>query len=59
MSNNGAIYGSDRSPTELSSAFRDGEFPVAVYGLGKMGLPLASVYADVTGNVVGAISTKG
>jgi UDP-N-acetyl-D-mannosaminuronic acid dehydrogenase len=25
-----------------------------VYGLGKMGLPLAAVYADVTGNVTGA-----
>jgi UDP-N-acetyl-D-mannosaminuronic acid dehydrogenase len=25
-----------------------------VYGLGKMGLPLAAVYADVSGNVVGA-----
>nr|WP_244605261.1 nucleotide sugar dehydrogenase [Halorussus halobius] len=31
-----------------------GQVPVAVYGLGKMGLPLAAVYADVTGNVVGA-----
>jgi UDP-N-acetyl-D-mannosaminuronic acid dehydrogenase len=34
-------------------AFRSGELPVAVYGLGKMGLPLAAVYADVCGNVVG------
>jgi len=35
------------------SAFRTGEYPVALYGLGKMGLPVAAVFADVTGNVVG------
>ena len=34
-------------------AFRSGDVPVAVYGLGKMGLPLAAVYAEVTGNVTG------
>lgn len=34
-------------------ALVSGEVPVAVYGLGKMGLPLAGVYAEVTGNVVG------
>ena len=37
----------------LQEAFVSGEIPVAVYGLGKMGLPLAAVLADVTGNVTG------
>ena len=47
------MYGGDRAGAELKSAFGAGEIPVAVYGLGKMGLPLAAVLADVTGNVVG------
>lgn len=34
-------------------AFLRGDIHVAVYGLGKMGLPLAGVFADVSGNVVG------
>jgi UDP-N-acetyl-D-mannosaminuronic acid dehydrogenase len=38
---------------ERRAAFENGEVPVAVYGLGKMGLPLAAVYAEVTGNVTG------
>jgi UDP-N-acetyl-D-mannosaminuronic acid dehydrogenase len=44
-------------PTTLSEdrhwAFANGDVPVAVYGLGKMGLPLAAVYAESTGNVIG------
>ncbi|AGB39106.1 nucleotide sugar dehydrogenase [Natronococcus occultus] len=53
---------SDRPPAPYDDdltdeAFRDrlvgGEIPVAVYGLGKMGLPLAGVYAEMTGNVTG------
>ncbi|MCH7659228.1 MAG: nucleotide sugar dehydrogenase [Euryarchaeota archaeon] len=48
-----ALYGSEASADEQRTALRNGEVPVAVYGLGKMGLPLASVYADVTGNVTG------
>ncbi|MFC7127930.1 nucleotide sugar dehydrogenase [Haloferax chudinovii] len=47
------LYGSDRSPDEQRRALRAGEVPVAVYGLGKMGLPLAAVYARATGNVTG------
>jgi len=43
------VYGG----TALRSAFLDGELPVAVYGLGKMGLPLAAVLADITGTVTG------
>jgi UDP-N-acetyl-D-mannosaminuronic acid dehydrogenase len=38
---------------QLADSFRAGEIPVAVYGLGKMGLPLAAVYADVCSNVTG------
>lgn len=37
----------------LREAFTGGDVPVAVYGLGKMGLPLAAVYADVCGSVTG------
>ncbi|MDS0281791.1 nucleotide sugar dehydrogenase [Halomicroarcula sp. S3CR25-11] len=47
------VYGGDRPGATLQSAFAGGEIPVAVYGLGKMGLPLAAVFADVTGNVTG------
>jgi UDP-N-acetyl-D-mannosaminuronic acid dehydrogenase len=49
-----AIYGVEADSQERKQAFTSGQFPVAVYGLGKMGLPLAAVYGDVTGNVVGA-----
>ncbi|MFH5801504.1 nucleotide sugar dehydrogenase [Haladaptatus sp. CMAA 1911] len=48
------IYGTDASEERQREALTSGEIPVAVYGLGKMGLPLAAVYADVTGNVTGA-----
>ncbi len=47
------LYDADLDPERKRAAFTSGEVPVAVYGLGKMGLPLAGVYADVTGNVVG------
>ena len=46
--------GDDRPTEEQRRAFRSGEIPVAVYGLGKMGLPLAGVYAEACGNVIGA-----
>ena len=48
-----SLYGSPLPPDEQREAFTSGEVPVAVYGLGKMGLPLAAVYADVCGNVTG------
>lgn len=48
------LYGSGASETAQRDAFLSGEIPVAVYGLGKMGLPLAGVYAETCGNVVGA-----
>jgi len=48
-----SLYGSDTPEDALCKAFTGGDVPVAVYGLGKMGLPLAAVYGDVTGNVTG------
>jgi UDP-N-acetyl-D-mannosaminuronic acid dehydrogenase len=48
-----SLYGSDLAPAAQSEAIRSGAVPVAVYGLGKMGLPLAAVFADVTGNTTG------
>lgn len=47
------LYGTEPTDDDKQEAFRNGEVPVAVYGLGKMGLPLAAVYAEVTGNVEG------
>ncbi|WP_135364031.1 nucleotide sugar dehydrogenase [Halosimplex halophilum] len=48
-----ALYGADAGEPDQRRAFTGGSVPVAVYGLGKMGLPLAAVYADVSGNVTG------
>ncbi|MDZ5810232.1 nucleotide sugar dehydrogenase [Halorubrum sp. AD140] len=50
----GSLYGSSASTSLQRRSLLSGEVPVAVYGLGKMGLPLAAVFADVTGRVVGA-----
>ena len=50
----GRLYGTDADADEIGERFTNGDLPVAVYGLGKMGLPIASVFADVTGNVTGA-----
>ena len=47
------LYGATDSEAVQREAFTEGDVPVAVYGLGKMGLPLAAVYADVTGNATG------
>ncbi|ELY48753.1 nucleotide sugar dehydrogenase [Natronolimnohabitans innermongolicus] len=47
------LYGSSESPDRQRDLLTSGEIPVAVYGLGKMGLPLAGVYAETTGNVTG------
>jgi len=48
------LYGSRLDAAEQRSALLGGDVPVAVYGLGKMGLPLAAVLAETTGSVVGA-----
>ena len=47
------LYDADVDEARQRAAFVGGDVPVAVYGLGKMGLPLAGVYAETTGNVVG------
>jgi len=47
------LYGATGSEAAQRAALTGGEVPVAVYGLGKMGLPLAAVYAAVTGDTVG------
>jgi UDP-N-acetyl-D-mannosaminuronic acid dehydrogenase len=47
------LYECDEPTDRQRDALVSGRIPVAVYGLGKMGLPLASVFAEVTGNVVG------
>ena len=41
------------SREEVKRAFKNGEFTIAVYGMGKMGLPLAAVFADHGANVIG------
>ncbi|WP_254270991.1 nucleotide sugar dehydrogenase [Haloarcula marina] len=47
------VYAAERGGWALQEAFVSGQIPVAVYGLGKMGLPLAAVFAEVSGNVTG------
>jgi UDP-N-acetyl-D-mannosaminuronic acid dehydrogenase len=47
------LYGAESDTAAQQKALTNGEIPVAIYGLGKMGLPLAGVYADVTGNTIG------
>jgi UDP-N-acetyl-D-mannosaminuronic acid dehydrogenase len=53
------LYGSDAPESEQRDAFTRGDVPVAVYGLGKMGLPLAAVYAAVSKHVVGVDVDEG
>ncbi|SMO53955.1 nucleotide sugar dehydrogenase [Halorubrum cibi] len=48
-----ALYGTDASAEQTRAAFREGRVPVAVYGMGKIGLPLSLVYAEATGAVTG------
>ncbi|MFA4701998.1 nucleotide sugar dehydrogenase [Pyrococcus kukulkanii] len=38
---------------EVKKALREGKVTIAVYGLGKMGLPLAAVFADNRAKVIG------
>lgn len=48
-----ALYNAEESSDEQRAALTSGAVPVSVTGLGKMGLPLAAVYAETTGNVTG------
>ena len=41
------------SREQVKEALRNGNFTIAVYGMGKMGLPLAAVFADHGANVIG------
>jgi UDP-N-acetyl-D-mannosaminuronic acid dehydrogenase len=54
-----ALYGCEELAAAQRSAVTDGRVPVAVYGLGKMGLPLAAVFASVTGNTTGVDIDEG
>ncbi len=49
-----SLYESSLESADQRSALRNGDVPVAVYGLGKMGLPLAAAFAELTGNTTGA-----
>ncbi len=46
-------YGGEFDSAARRDDIRNGHYPVAVYGLGKMGVPIASVFAAVTGRVTG------
>ncbi len=46
------IYRADKN--EIQKALINGNLTVAVYGLGKMGLPLAAVFAEMGAKVIGA-----
>lgn len=48
------LYDSEEPVAAQQRAFRGGRIPVAVYGLGKLGLPIAAAFAEACGNVVGA-----
>ena len=54
LADRATIYDTEVPESARREAFGEGRVPVAVYGLGKMGTPLAAHYADVTGNVIGA-----
>jgi UDP-N-acetyl-D-mannosaminuronic acid dehydrogenase len=49
----GGLYGNEADERSQRVAFLRGEVPVAVHGLGNLGLPVAAVWAETTGNVVG------
>ncbi|MFW6041138.1 MAG: nucleotide sugar dehydrogenase [Thermoplasmatota archaeon] len=42
-----------KSAEEIESSFKSGDLTIAVFGMGKMGLPLAAVFADKGAQVVG------
>ncbi len=45
------IYG--KTAAEAAAALRSGQVTVAVYGIGKLGLPLAAVLAERGARVIG------
>jgi len=48
------LYGTLAPSDHRSRSFQNGEIPVAVYGLGKLGLPVAATLAKASSNVIGA-----
>ncbi len=46
-------YRAEASVSARKTALRRGEYPIAVYGLGKIGLPVAVAIAELAGNVTG------
>ncbi len=46
-------------PEDVKKAFKEGEINVAVFGLGKMGLPLAAVFAEKGAKVIGVDINEG
>ncbi|GAB3679324.1 nucleotide sugar dehydrogenase [Salinarchaeum chitinilyticum] len=48
------LYGTLAPDEHRRRSFQNGEIPVAVYGLGKLGLPVAATLAEASSNVVGA-----
>ncbi len=48
-----SLYGSTADVEAQRRSLCAGSVPVAVYGLGKMGLPLAAIFAATTGNATG------
>ncbi|SNZ16941.1 UDP-N-acetyl-D-mannosaminuronic acid dehydrogenase [Natronoarchaeum philippinense] len=53
-----SLYRSDADAAAQREAFRAGDVPTAVYGLGRIGLPLSLVYASTTGEVAGVASDR-
>ena len=53
-----SLYRSDAATERQREAFRAGDIPVAVYGLGRLGLPLSIVYASTTGDVLGVATDR-
>ena len=47
------LYGCSLPDDRQREALGSGRVPVSIHGLGKLGLPLATVLADVTGNAIG------
>ena len=45
------VYGASKE--EIIEAFRSGGITIALYGLGRMGLPLAGIFADRGARVIG------
>ena len=52
------LYAASTPDADVREAFTDGAFTVAVYGLGKMGLPLATVFGPSRETLSGTIPVQ-